>query len=54
MWDTTEEINPKTKKLTRLVVVPYTNVQWISKGGQTPNELRVWLEELVRNDTDCH
>ena len=39
-WDTTGETNTTTKKLARLAVVPYASVEWISKGGQTPNELR--------------
>ena len=43
MWDTTGEKNTSTKKLPRLEVVPYAAVEWISKGGGTPNELRVWL-----------
>ena len=44
MWDTTGETNLTTNKLPRLVVVPYADVEWLRKGGRTPNELRVWLE----------
>ena len=39
-----------TKKLPRLEVVPYAALEWLSKGGRSPNELRAWLEEMVRND----
>ena len=28
--------------------MPHAAVQCLSKGGQTPNELRVWLEEILR------
>ena len=31
-----------------MAVVPYAVVEWISEGGRTPNELRVWLEEMMR------
>ena len=33
-------------------MVPYAVVEWISEGGQTPNELRVWLEETTRTDVN--
>ena len=49
VWDTTGGKNLTTKKLPRMAVVPYADVYWISRGGQTSNELRVWLEEIVRN-----
>ena len=29
-------------------MVPHAAVQCLSKGGQTPTELRVWLEEILR------
>ena len=44
MWDTTGETNMMTNKFPRLTVVPYADVEWLSKGGRTPNKLRVWLE----------
>ena len=28
-------------------MVTYAEVGWISKGGRTPNELRVLLEEII-------
>ena len=34
----------------RMAVVPYAAVEWISKGGWTPNELIVWLEEIIIKD----
>ena len=39
-------------KLPRLVVVPYAVVEWLSKKGRTPNELRVWLEKRMRTDVN--
>ena len=27
-------------------------MEWLSKGVQTTNELRVWLEEMTRNDAN--
>ena len=47
MWDTTGETNLITRKFKRLEVVPYKAVQWLNKGGRTPNELRVLLEEIM-------
>ena len=44
MWDTTGEMNMTTNKFPSLAVVPYLDVDWISKGRQTSNELRVWLK----------
>ena len=41
MWDTTGMTNLTTLKFTRLAVVPYALVEWLSKKGHTPNELRV-------------
>ena len=52
MWDTTGETDLKTKKLPILVIVPYADVEWLSKGGLTPNDLRAWLEEVARNDAN--
>ena len=43
MCDTTGGTNLTKNKLPRLTVVPYADVEGLSKGGQTPNELRVWL-----------
>ena len=31
-----------------LAVVPYSAVYCLSKGDLTPNELRVWLEEMIQ------
>ena len=45
MWDTTGMTNLTTLMLPRLVVVPYKLVEWLSKKGRTPNELRIWLEK---------
>ena len=53
MWDTTGRTNLTAIKLSRLAVVPYSVVEWISKTSQTPNELRVWLEEIMRTDVNC-
>ena len=44
IWDTTGRTNLTTKNLKSLALVPYEVVEWISDGGQTPNEFRVWLE----------
>ena len=45
MWYTIGMTNLTTLSLPRLAVVPYEVVEWISKKGQTPNELRIWLEK---------
>ena len=37
MWDTTGRTNLTAIKLSRLAVVPYSVVEWISKTGRTPN-----------------
>ena len=50
MWDTTGETNLKTKKFPRLTFVTYAAAEWLIQGDWTPNQLRVWLEEMVRND----
>ena len=52
MWDTTGMTNFKTLRLPSLAVVPYAVVEWISKKGRTPNELRVWLEKMMRIDVN--
>ena len=52
MWDTTGMKNLTTLSLPRLAVVPYAVVEWLSKKGQTPNELRVWLEKNMRIDVN--
>ena len=44
MWDITCKTNLTTKKFPSLAVMPYAVVEWLSEGGQTLNELRVWLE----------
>ena len=48
MWYTTGKTTLTKKKLPRLAVVPYAMMEWLSKGGSKPNELRVWLEETMR------
>ena len=48
MWDTTGMINLTTLRLPRIAVVPYALVEWLSKKGRTSNELRIWLETMMR------
>ena len=52
MWDTTDMTNLTTLRLPRLAVVPYALVEWLSKKGRTPNELRIWLETRIRTDVN--
>ena len=52
MWYTTGKTNLITVKLTRLSVVTYAVVEWLSKKGRTPNELRVWLGKMMRTDVN--
>ena len=52
MWDTTGMKNLKTLRLPRPAVVPYSVVEWLSKKGRTPNELRVWLGKMMRTDVN--
>ena len=52
MWDTTGMIKFTTLSLPRLSVVPYTVVEWLSKKESTPNELRIWLETMIRTDVN--
>ena len=52
MWDTTVRKNLTTVNFPRLAVVPYAVVEWLSKKGRTPNELRLWLEEMMRTDVN--
>ena len=44
--------NLTTLRLPRPAVVPYAVVEWLSKKGQKPNELRVWLEKNMRIDVN--
>ena len=44
MWDTNGRTNQTTMNLPSITVVPYAVVEWLSKRGLIPNELRVWLE----------
>ena len=53
MWDTTGRTKLTTLKLPSLAVVPYAVVEFLSKRRQTPNELRVWLEEIMTTDVNC-
>ena len=39
-------------RLTRLAVVPYSLLEWLSKKMRTPNELRIWLETMIRTDVN--
>ena len=41
IWNTTSKTNLTTVEFPRLAVVPYEVVEWISKKGRTPNELRL-------------
>ena len=33
-------------------MVPSALVEWLSKKGRTPNELRIWLETMIRTDVN--
>ena len=48
MWGTTGMTNFTTLRLPRLAVVRYELVERLSKKGRTPNELRIWLETMMR------
>ena len=52
MCDTTVITNLTTLRLPRLAVVPYLLVEWLSKKGCTPNELRIWLKKMIRADVN--
>ena len=52
MWDTTGMTNLTTLRLPRLAVVPHAVADWLSKKGRTPNELRIWLEKMMRTDVN--
>ena len=52
MWVTTGSKNLTTVMFPRLAVVPYAVLDWISKKGRTPNELKVWLEKMMRTDVN--
>ena len=41
-----------TLRFPRLALVPYVLVEWLSKKGRTPNELRIWLETMIRTDVN--
>ena len=34
-------------------MLPYAVVEWLNEGGRTPNQLRVWLEEMIRTYVNC-
>ena len=53
MWDTTGNTNLTTRKFPSLAVVSYAAVGWLSEGGRTPNEFRVWLEEMIITERNC-
>ena len=44
--------NLTTLRLPRLAVVLYELVEWLSKKGRTPNELRIWLEKMIITDVN--
>ena len=44
--------NLETLRLPILAVVPYAVVVWLSKKGRIPNELRLWLEKMMRTDVN--
>ena len=41
IWDTIGMTNFTTLRLPRIVVLPYSVVEWLSEKGCTPNELRI-------------
>ena len=53
MWDTTGQMNMATKEFPGLEVVPYEAVEYPSSDDQTPNDLRVWLEEMEIIYSNC-
>jgi len=53
LWDTSGEVDRVEHNLPRLVVVPYAAVLWLSEKERTPNDLRVWIENMIRNDATC-
>ena len=52
MWDTTGMKNSTALRLPRIAAVPYVVVEWLSKKGRTPNELKIWLEKMIRTDVN--
>ena len=52
MSDTTGITNLTIVNYPRLAVVPYAVVEYLSKKGQTPNELRIWLGKMMRTDVN--
>ena len=52
MWDTAGRTNLTAIFFTRLVVLPYAVVEWLIERALTPNEFRVWLEEMMRTDVN--
>ena len=44
--------NLTTLKFSRLAVIPYIVVEWLSKKGRTPNELRIWLGKMMITDVN--
>ena len=48
MLDTTGITNLTKVRFPRLTVVPYAVVGWLS----SPNELRIWLEKMMRTDVN--
>ena len=44
--------NLTTVRLPRLAVVPYEVLEWLSKKGRTPNELRIWFGKMMIIDVN--
>ena len=52
MSDTISMTNLTTLRLPSLEVVLYALVEWLIEKGCTPNELRIWLETMIRTDVN--
>ena len=52
MWDTTGMKKLTSPSFPSIAVVLYALLEWLSKKGRTPNELRVWLEKMMRTDVN--
>ena len=44
--------NLTTLRLPNLAVLPYAVVEWMSKKGRTPNELRIRLKKMIITDVN--
>ena len=52
MGDTTDMTNLTTPRLPMISVVLYALEEWLSKKWRKPNELRIWLEKMIRTDVN--